>query len=861
MKNFLIIGGVAAGTKTAAKLKRLQPDSKVTILTKDPDISYAGCGLPYYVGGVIESYDALIVNTPAKYTALTGVQVQTGWEVTAVQPQEKTVLAKSLTGEEKSFAYDELVVATGASAALPPLPGIEKKGVFSLRTPKDAQGILDYVGTASVQRAVVIGAGFIGLETAENLMAKGIQVTIVEAMPQILPNIFDADMAGWVQRRLQKEGVHILTGIRASRVLGEANVTGLQTEAGILRADILIAAAGVRPNTKFLADTGIELFKGTILVDDQLQSNLPHIYAVGDCAMVRNRVTGKPQWSPMGSSANLEGRVLAHVLSGIKVSYPGVVGTSVIKLPGINCARTGFTEEAARQAGFDVVTATAVTDDKAHYYPGSAFFVTRLIADRTTHQLLGLQTAGPGAVDKMADVAVTAISAGAKLEELESLDLAYAPPFSTAIHPFVQAVHILQNKLSGTLASFTPSEFLAGEASDYEIIDASPAPAIPGARYVNLTEVHGPLDGLAPDKKLLLVCAKGKRGYLLQNRLRSYGYTNTRVLEGGLFFNQVKAAFRGGAIPEEEIKRVKGLGFLRDKTTPDCFNARVITRNGKITAEETQAITRAAELYGNGEITMTTRLTIEIQHVPFANIDPLIEYLRQAGLSTGGTGSKVRPIVSCKGTTCQYGLIDTFTLSDEIHHRFYEGYHEVKLPHKFKIAVGGCPNNCVKPDLNDLGVVGQRVPQPDFSKCKSCTVCRPANSCPIHILKHEGAARPTIDAEACNHCGRCIGTCPFHVFDNAMDGYRIYIGGRWGKHVKHGVPLDRIFTSKEEVLDTIEKAILLFRDQGITGERFADTIERIGFAEVQRQLFDNALLARKAENLAASKHLIGGATC
>jgi dissimilatory sulfite reductase (desulfoviridin) alpha/beta subunit len=321
---------------------------------------------------------------------------------------------------------------------------------------------------------------------------------------------------------------------------------------------------------------------------------------------------------------------------------------------------------------------------------------------------------------------------------------------------------------------------------------------------------------------------------------------------------EVRAAT--GKISPEEVARVKGLGFLWDKRTPDKFNARVITRNGKITAEEIQAISRAAQLYGSGEIAMTTRLTIEIQSIPFDNIEPLRAYLAQYGLETGGTGPKVRPVVSCKGTTCQYGLIDSYALSEDIHDRFYTGYRQVKLPHKFKIAVGGCPNNCVKPDLNDLGVVGQRVPRVNLDKCKGCKVCQVEVNCPIHVAKLENG-KVNLHPEACNHCGRCISKCPFQALEEESVGYLIYIGGRWGKKVAHGRCLDRIFTSKEEVLDTIEKAILLFRDQGITGERFADTITRLGFEQVQAQLFSDELLQHKNTNLTTPKHLKGGATC
>ena len=546
MKKVLILGGVAAGTKTAAKLKRLRrKEYDVTILTKDKNISYAGCGLPYYIGGAIAELDTLIVNTPEKYTRLTGAKVITGWEAVAVDPAAKNVRARTENGEEQLFSYDELVIATGASAVLPPIPGIDKDGIFKLRTPEDAARIRTYIKTAKAVKALVIGAGFIGLETAENLLAQGMSVQVVEAAPQILPNVLDPEMASYIQRQLQKKGLQILTGIKASSVLGDTAATGLQTEMGPLAGDIIIASAGIRPNTAFLQDSGLTMTKGTILVDEHLKTNLPDIYAAGDCAMVSNRLTTAPQWSPMGSSANLEGRTLAHVLIGIPAVYPGVLGTSVIKLPGLNCARTGLTEAAARQAGFDVITVTTVNDDKAHYYPGAGIFITKLIADKNTHALLGLQTIGAGAVDKMADIAVTAISLQAKMEQLDCLDLAYAPPFSTAIHPFVQAVQILENKLHGGMQSFSPAEFQSGAANDYEIINAAMPQALPWARRIDFTTVNGPIPDIPLDAKLLLVCIRGKNAYLLQNRLKAYGYTNTMVLEAGQTLNELQPRCNG----------------------------------------------------------------------------------------------------------------------------------------------------------------------------------------------------------------------------------------------------------------------------------------------------------------------------
>ena len=285
----------------------------------------------------------------------------------------------------------------------------------------------------------------------------------------------------------------------------------------------------------------------------------------------------------------------------------------------------------------------------------------------------------------------------------------------------------------------------------------------------------------------------------------------------------------------EEIARVKGLGFLQDKRYPDVFNARVITRNGKITAQEHRVIAEACERFGSGEVAMTVRLTLEIQGVPYKNIEPLMEFLAAHGLHTGGTGKRVRPVVSCKGTTCQYGLIDTFSLSAKLHDLFYTGMHGVALPHKFKIAVGGCPNNCVKPDLNDIGVIGQRIPTVHTDLCRGCKVCRVQTTCPIRIA-HVEQGKIVIPPDRCNHCGRCRGKCPFGAVADYRDGYKIYIAGRWGKRVAQGMALPKIFTTEEQVIAVVGKAIELFRTQGNDGERFADTVARLGFEKVSAQL-------------------------
>lgn len=290
-------------------------------------------------------------------------------------------------------------------------------------------------------------------------------------------------------------------------------------------------------------------------------------------------------------------------------------------------------------------------------------------------------------------------------------------------------------------------------------------------------------------------------------------------------------------VSKEDEKRVKGMGFLNNRGT-DLFSARVLTVNGKVTAAQQRCMADAAEKFGNGELLYTTRLSVEIPGIPYENIDEFREFIAKENLITGGTGAKVRPVVSCKGTTCQYGLLDSYAISEEIYKRFYDGYRDVALPHKFKIAVGGCPNNCVKPNLNDLGIIGQRIPNPDLSKCRGCKKCQIEKNCPVHVPKVVDG-KVYINPEECNHCGRCKEKCPFGVFTEYQNGYKIYIGGRWGKRVAHGRTLTKIFTEEEEVMKVVEKAILLFKNEGIAGERFADTVNRLGFEYVNEKLIND----------------------
>ena len=537
----LVLGGVAAGTKIAAKLMREDRGNEVIVLNKGKNISYAGCGLPYYVGHVIEDREQLIVNTPEKYSKLTRVQVPTETEATKVDPESKKVTAVDLkTGEEKTYDYDKLVISVGASPIKPPIEGCDLENVFFVRTPEDAIALRDVVDAGGIKRAVVVGAGYIGLEIAENLHLKGIRSFVLDMAPHALPG-FDAEMAEYVEGKLQESGIPVVTGVTVTGIEGDGKVQKVTTDKRAYKADLVVLSAGIRPNTAFLDGSGIEMFKGTILTDEQGKTNLPDIYAAGDCAMVHNALTGKPAWSPMGSTANIAGRLIAQNMMGAGLGYRGALGTAVCKLPGMNVGRTGLTEAQAAAEGYQPVSVITVVDDKAHYYPDAGTFIIKMIADKESLRLLGVQVIGAGAVDKVVDIAVTGIMLKGTLNDLADMDLAYAPPFSTAIHPFENTLNVLMNKINGKFETFTPAEYAAGAAEGYKVVDACLQPSIEGAPYVELTTVEGPVDGLDPEEKILLVCNKGKRAYLLQNRLKFYGYKNTKVLEGGITFSDVTA--------------------------------------------------------------------------------------------------------------------------------------------------------------------------------------------------------------------------------------------------------------------------------------------------------------------------------
>lgn len=540
-EKILIIGGVAAGTKTAAKIVRENPEAEVVIVTKDEHISYAGCGLPYYIGGIIEEEKELVVKTPEEFTLATGVGVFIKHEAKTVDMEKKEALVLNFeTGKEIVFSFDKLVFATGASPFVPPIKGVDLDNVYSLRRVTDALNIRELVDAGQIHDAVVIGGGFIGLEVAENLKERGINVSIIELIPHILPP-FDEEMALLAQRHMIDKGVDIFGAEKALAIEGVEKVSAVRTDQRTIPADLVVVSVGVRPNTALAESIGVELgLTRAIKVNEFMETNLKDVYAVGDCAETTNLITGETAWFPMGSTANKMGRI-----AGINIgsdterdSLKGVLGTTVVKLFGVNAARTGLTERDARKMGYEVESVIVPANDRAHYFPGYRQIVTKLVAEKETHRLLGAQIVGEGVVDKPIDILATAITFGAKSEDLEKLDLAYAPPFSSAMASTIVTANVLNNKFKNKVETINPRD-LKDRLDEVLVLDVRDEAShfirsIPGSVNIYSEELYMEAAKLDKRKETVIVCKLGKNAYLSYLKLKEMGFENLKVLEGGM---------------------------------------------------------------------------------------------------------------------------------------------------------------------------------------------------------------------------------------------------------------------------------------------------------------------------------------
>ncbi len=542
-KKLLIVGGVASGTKTAAKAKREDPDLKVTIITREKYVSYAGCGLPYFIGGVIVEEQELLVRRPEDFWADFGIEIITETEAVNIDPKAKKVAARDLkSGEIKEYNYDYLVLATGASPVKPPIPGIDLANIFTLRSLPDAVRIKSAAGNGRAKKAVVVGGGLIGLEVAENLARLGLKAAVVEASPQILPP-YDPEVASYIQRHLLENGVDVFTGTSARAFMdnGRGEVAALLTTAGEIPCDLAVVSTGVRPNAELARAAGIRLgSSGAIAVNEEMKTSLEGIYAVGDCAENINLVSGRPAWYPMGSTANKMGRTAGqNIAGGEKDFFGGVLGTSIIKVFNVSAARTGLSEKEALALGYDVETVTVPSQDRAHYYPGSKPVITRLIVDRQSRRLLGGQIYGEGAVDKPVDILATAITFGATVDQLAKLDLAYAPPFSPALGPTTVAANVMLNKLAGKFCGISPLKLKERLKAGALLVDVR-APeeyfvrSIPGFTNIPLKELGERAGELGRGREIILTCRVGVRSYLASLKLKRLGFEKVSILEGGI---------------------------------------------------------------------------------------------------------------------------------------------------------------------------------------------------------------------------------------------------------------------------------------------------------------------------------------
>lgn len=543
-EKLLVIGAVAAGTKAASKAKRDEPDLEVTVITREEDVSYAGCGLPYFVGGVISERHELVVRNPENFEQDQGIRMLTAHDAIAIDPAARKVTCVDMhTKEEKVVSYDKLVIATGASPSLPKLEGIELKNIHTLRTIKDAEAVRALVDSGEIRQAVVVGAGFIGLEAAENLHLRGIEVTVVEFLPLILPG-YDEEMSLNIKNYLQEKGLNILTGTGVSGFVGDTSgkVNGVRIGERVLPADLVVWAGGVKPNVALAVTAGIELGPtGAIAVNKYQETNIPGIYAAGDCTENTNLITGEKVWFAMGSTANKSGRIAGlNVVNARRESIPGVLGTSIVKLFELHAARTGLTEKQALEKGFKAVSAIVPGNDKAHYYPGYREIYTKLIADAKNGKILGAQIIGEGDVAKPIDIIATLISCGGTLEQVSALDLAYAPPFSMAMNTTILTANVLRNKIEGKFKGMNPTELKkAIERDEVVILDVRTEAeyflsALPDSLNIPEDELMDRKEEIPKGKKIVLACRVGKRAYMILHKLQKMGLENLYIMDGGI---------------------------------------------------------------------------------------------------------------------------------------------------------------------------------------------------------------------------------------------------------------------------------------------------------------------------------------
>ena len=565
-KKYLIVGGVAGGATAAARIRRLTEDAEIILFEKGAYISYANCGLPYYIGGVIEERDRLFVQTPEAFGKRFNIDVRTRSEVIAIHPEKKQVTVRSAEGKEYTENYDKLLLSPGASPVVPPLPGIQSEGIFTLRNVDDTDRIKAYMTTHQVRRTVIVGGGFIGLEMAENLKHAGSQVAVVEMAPQVMGPI-DYSMAALVHQHLQQQDVKLYLEQAVERFSREGDELTVYFKSGIsLKADMVLLSIGVRAETRLAQEAGLKLgeMRG-IWVDAYLQTSDADIYAVGDAIEYPHPITGKPWLNFLAGPANRQARIVAdNMVLGNRIHYEGAIGTSIAKVFDLTVASTGLPAKRLKQMGIPYLSATIHNGSHAGYYPGSLQMDIKITFSPTDGKLYGAQIVGYDGVDTRIDQYALAIKQGATVEQLTRLEHAYAPPFSSAKDPVAISGYVAGNILSGKMTPLYWREMQQADKSQVTLVDVRTPDeyalgTIPGAINIPLDNLRERLADIPENQPVYLFCGVGLRGYLASNILKSKGYPDVRNLIGGLkTYNAATATIK---TPE---------GFVCDTTTHAC---------------------------------------------------------------------------------------------------------------------------------------------------------------------------------------------------------------------------------------------------------------------------------------------------
>lgn len=538
-KKVVIIGGVAGGASAAARLRRLDENAHIVVVERGPYISFANCGLPYYLGGTIQDRAALTLQTPESFKARFNVDVRVFSEAVSIQPDNKTVtIHNHNTGEEYEESYDSLILSMGADAAMPPIPGIDSKKVFTVRNIPDTVAVKTYIEEHQAKKAVVAGGGFIGLEVAENLRDLGMDVTLVEMANQVIPSI-DADMAAQVHGHMRQKGLHLLLGSALQKIEDTETGVSLTINGETIDADLLVMAIGVRPASEIAVKAGLPAnAKGALIVNSAMETGVDGIYAVGDLIEINHFVTGEKGYIPLAGPANKQGRIAADNICGISSRYTGTQGSSILKVFDLAVASTGINEKTAKALHLNYEKSFTFSANHATYYPGATNMSIKTIFEKDTGKILGVQIVGNDGVDKRCDVFATAIRAGMTAKDLTELELCYAPPFGSAKDPVNMAGYVIENMMSGLVKTFhwhdietiskDPNAFLLDTRNPMEYL----AGTIPGFVNIPLDSLRDRLDEIPQDKTIYVTCQIGLRGYIAARILMQHGY-DVYNLSGG----------------------------------------------------------------------------------------------------------------------------------------------------------------------------------------------------------------------------------------------------------------------------------------------------------------------------------------